>query len=195
MSLTETQQQQAGGGPKDGRVVSITGPVVDVEFPPGDIPEINTALTMTVELEGDTVEITSEVAQHIGENRIRAVTLKPTDGLRRGTPVKNTGRPIAVPVGPGVLGHVWNVIGEPLDTHGEEVTEGIKDRWDIHRPSPKFEDLQPESQMFETGFKVIDLLAPYVRGGKIGMFGGAGVGKTVVILEMINRVATQHGGV
>jgi F0F1-type ATP synthase, beta subunit len=94
-----------------------------------------------------------------------------------------------------VLGHVWNVIGEPLDTHGEAVTEGIKDRWDIHRPSPRFEDLQPESEMFETGIKVIDLLAPYVKGGKIGMFGGAGVGKTVVILEMINRVATQHGGV
>jgi F-type H+/Na+-transporting ATPase subunit beta len=196
MSITETsQQEQSGDRHKDGRVVSIAGPVVDVEFPPGDIPEINTAVTMTVELEGDEIEITSEIAQHIGENRVRAVALKPTDGLRRGTPVHNSGRPISVPVGPGVLGHVWNVIGEPLDTHGEAVTEGIKDRWDIHRPSPRFEDLQPESEMFETGIKVIDLLAPYVKGGKIGMFGGAGVGKTVVILEMINRVATQHGGV
>src|SRR4051794_7364921 len=195
MRVTETEQRQTGDGHKDGRVVSIAGPVVDVEFPPGDIPEINTAVTMTVELEGDEIEITSEIAQHIGENRVRAVALKPTDGLRRGTPVHNSGRPIAVPVGPGVLGHVWNVIGEPLDTHGQEVTEGIKDRWDIHRPPPKFEDLQPESEMFETGIKVIDLLAPYVKGGKIGMFGGAGVGKTVVILEMINRVATQHGGV
>ncbi|MBV8984762.1 MAG: F0F1 ATP synthase subunit beta [Acidimicrobiia bacterium] len=196
MSVTETsEQQQAGEGRKDGRVVSIAGPVVDVEFPPGDIPEINTAVTMSVELEGTEVEITSEIAQHIGENRVRAVALKPTDGLRRGTVVHNSGRPISVPVGPGVLGHVWNVIGEPLDTGGQEVTEGIKDRWDIHRPPPRFEDLQPESEMFETGIKVIDLLAPYVRGGKIGMFGGAGVGKTVVILEMINRVATQHGGV
>jgi F-type H+-transporting ATPase subunit beta len=198
MSVTETQQdeqQQTGDGHKDGRVVSIAGPVVDVEFPPGHIPEINTAVTMTVDLEGEEINITSEIAQHIGENRVRAVALKPTDGLRRGTPVHNSGRPITVPVGPGVLGHVWNVIGEPLDTHGEEVTEGIKAHWDIHRPSPKFEDLQPESKMFETGIKVIDLLAPYVQGGKIGMFGGAGVGKTVVILEMINRVATQHGGV
>ncbi|HEV3352977.1 MAG TPA: F0F1 ATP synthase subunit beta, partial [Acidimicrobiales bacterium] len=189
MSVTETEQQQSAEGRKDGRVVSIAGPVVDVEFPPGNIPEINTAVTMTVELEGNEIEITSEIAQHIGENRVRAVALKPTDGLRRGTPVHNSGRPISVPVGPGVLGHVWNVIGEPLDTHGEAVTEGIKDRWDIHRPSPRFEDLEPESEMFETGIKVIDLLAPYVRGGKIGMFGGAGVGKTVVILEMINRVA------
>src|SRR6266480_1923333 len=196
MSVTETdQQQESGDGHKDGRVVSIAGPVVDVEFPPGHIPEINTAVTMSVELEGNEIEITSEIAQHIGESRVRAVALKPTDGLRRGTPVHNSGRPIAVPVGPGVLGHVWNVIGEPLDTEGKEVTEGIKDHWDIHRPAPKFEDLQPESEMFETGIKVIDLLAPYVRGGKIGMFGGAGVGKTVVILEMINRVATQHGGV
>ncbi|MBV8296308.1 MAG: F0F1 ATP synthase subunit beta, partial [Acidimicrobiia bacterium] len=195
MSVVETEPQQIGEGRRDGRVVSIAGPVVDVEFPPGNIPEINTAVTMSVELEGNEVDITSEVAQHIGENRVRAVALKPTDGLRRGTIVHNSGRPISVPVGPGVLGHVWNVIGEPLDTHGAAVTEGIKDHWDIHRPPPRFEDLQPESEMFETGIKVIDLLAPYVRGGKIGMFGGAGVGKTVVILEMINRVATQHGGV
>src|SRR5437660_6246152 len=192
MSVTEAKPD---AGLKDGRVVSIAGPVVDVEFPPGSLPEINYALLFTVELEGRTLDITAEVAQHIGESRVRAIAMKPTDGLRRGAPVKNTGHSITVPVGPGVLGHVWNVIGEPLDTHGEEVTEGIKDHWAIHRPAPKFEDLQPESQMFETGIKVIDLLAPYVQGGKIGMFGGAGVGKTVVILEMINRVATQHGGV
>src|SRR5205807_5929071 len=123
------------------------------------------------------------------------ICMKPTDGLRRGTPVKNTGHGITVPVGNGVLGHVFNVIGEPLDTRGEPVTEGIVDRWEIHRPSPRFEDLTPKSEMFETGIKVIDLLAPYVKGGKIGLFGGAGVGKTVVILEMISRVATQHGGV
>ena len=180
---------------KDGRVVSIAGPVVDVEFPPDSIPEINFALEFTVDVEGDEVVITAEVAQHIGNFRVRAIAMKPTDGLRRGTPVKNTGQPITVPVGPGTLGHVWNVIGDPLDTHGEKVTEGIVDRWDIHRPSPPFDELEPKSEMFETGIKVIDLLAPYVRGGKVGMFGGAGVGKTVVILEMINRVATQHGGV
>src|SRR5438270_11506032 len=134
MSVAETQQdeqQQSGDGHKDGRVVSIAGPVVDVEFPPGDIPEINTAVTMTVELEGNEIEITSEIAQHIGENRVRAVALKPTDGLRRGTPVHNRRPPISVPVGPGVLGHVWKVIGEPLDTHGEPVNEVIMDRWEI----------------------------------------------------------------
>src|SRR5437763_1446192 len=196
MSVTaEERTEQREGERKDGKIVSIAGPVVDIEFPPDSIPEINFALTFSVELEDKELEITAEVAQHIGEGRVRAIAMKPTDGLRRGAPVKNTGQSITVPVGPGVLGHVWNVIGEPLDTHGEEVTEGIKDHWHIHRPAPKFEDLQPESEMFETGIKVIDLLAPYVRGGKIGMFGGAGVGKTVVILEMINRVATQHGGV
>jgi F-type H+-transporting ATPase subunit beta len=188
--MTENQN-----GHKDGKIVAIAGPVVDIEFAPGSIPEINTALTMKVELEGNDIEITAEVAQHIGESRVRAICMKPTDGLRRGTPVKNTGRGITVPVGPGVLGHVFNVVGDPLDTERDNVKEGIEDRWEIHRPSPAFNDLEPRSEMFETGIKVIDLLAPYVKGGKIGLFGGAGVGKTVVILEMINRVATQHGGV
>ncbi len=179
---------------KDGRIVAIAGPVVDVEFPPNALPEINDAVTMSVDLEGKTLLITAEVAQHIGENRVRAICMKPTDGLRRGAPVKNTGRGITVPVGNGVLGHVWNVIGEPLDVSSDEVGE-LPDRWEIHRHAPLFADLEPRSEMFETGIKVIDLLAPYVRGGKIGLFGGAGVGKTVVILELINRVATQHGGV
>ncbi len=179
---------------KDGRIVAIAGPVVDIEFPPDSLPEINTALSMTVELEGNETDIISEVAQHIGESRVRAICMRPTDGLTRGTPVRNTGHGIRVPVGQGVLGHVFNVIGEPLDTRGEPV-EGISANWDIHRPPPAFSDLEPQSEMFETGIKVIDLLAPYVQGGKIGMFGGAGVGKTVVIMEMINRVATQHGGV
>ncbi len=178
---------------KDGRIVSIAGPVIDVEFPPDGMPEINYALSMTVELEGTEIEIIAEVANHIGENRVRAICMKPPDGLKRGTVVKNLGRGIAVPVGPGVLGHVFNVIGEPLDT--EKVEDGVKDRWEIHRPAPPFDQLEPQSEMFETGIKVIDLLAPYVRGGKIGLFGGAGVGKTVVILEMIRRVAEQHGGV
>ena len=196
MSLTDTEAAaESPAALKEGRVVSIAGPVVDVEFPPDSLPEINYALVMTVELEGSTVDITAEVAQHIGESRIRAICMKPTDGLRRGTKVRNLGHGITVPVGNGVLGHVFNVIGEPLDTAGEAVTDGIVAHWDIHRPAPSFEELTPKSEMFETGIKVIDLLAPYVKGGKIGMFGGAGVGKTVVILEMINRVATQHGGV
>ncbi len=176
----------------DGRVVAITGPVVDVEFPPHALPAINTAVTMQIDLEGKSEVITAEVAQQIGEGRVRAVCLKPTDGLRRGTPVKNTGRGITVPVGSGVLGHVFNVIGESLDTPS---VEGIEDWWEIHREAPAFDSLEPRAQMFETGIKVIDLLEPYVQGGKIGLFGGAGVGKTVLIMEMINRVAKQHGGV
>ena len=186
--------QTASNGVKEGRIIAIAGPVVDVEFPPNSLPEINDAITMTVELEGKELVITAEVAQHIGENRVRAICMKPTDGLRRGAPVTNTGRGITVPVGNGVLGHVWNVIGEPLDVSSDQVGD-LPERWDIHRSAPAFADLEPRSEMFETGIKVIDLLAPYVRGGKIGLFGGAGVGKTVVILELINRVATQHGGV
>ena len=150
---------------------------------------------MDVELEGETITITSEVAQQIGDNRVRVVCLKQTDGLRRGTVVRNLGHGIQMPVGDGVLGHVFNVIGEPLDTGGEAITEGIDDHWDIHRPAPNFDQLEPRALMFETGIKVIDLLEPYVQGGKIGLFGGAGVGKTILIMEMINRVATQHGGV
>ncbi len=183
----------SGGERKDGRVVAIAGPVVDVEFPPDSIPEINAALSMTIEVGDDEMEMVAEVAQHIGESRVRAICMMPPDGLRRGTPVRNAGEAISVPVGPGVLGHVFNVIGEPLDI--DKVEEGIKDRWNIHRPSPAFVQLEPQSEMFETGIKVLDLLTPYVRGGKIGLFGGAGVGKTIIILEMIRRVAEQHGGV
>ena len=179
---------------KDGWVVAILGPVVDVEFPPDALPEINSALEMDIELEGRKVTVTAEVAQQIGEGRCRAVCLKPTDGLQRGTAVRNLGHGIQVPVGDGTLGHVWNVIGEPLDITQSEVTN-IADRWDIHRDAPPFDQLEPKALMFETGIKVIDLLEPYVQGGKIGLFGGAGVGKTVLIQEMINRVATQHGGV
>jgi len=179
---------------KDGRVVAIAGPVVDVEFPPGDLPEINHALEMDVELEGDTITIVAEVAQQIGEGRCRVICMKPTDGLKRGTVVRNLGRGIQMPVGDGVLGHVFNVIGEPLDTTMDQLTD-IDDHWEIHRESPHFDQLEPRALMFETGIKVIDLLEPYVQGGKIGLFGGAGVGKTVLIQEMIQRVATQHGGV
>jgi len=176
----------------DGRVVAIAGPVVDVEFPPHGLPEINMAVEMDLELDGTKVVVTSEVAQQIGEGRVRCVCLKPTDGLRRGTVVRNLGRGLAVPVGDAVLGHVFNVLGESLDTDDIGVVE---DRWDIHRDAPAFDTLEPRRQMFETGIKVIDLLEPYVQGGKIGLFGGAGVGKTIIIMEMINRVALNHGGV
>jgi F-type H+/Na+-transporting ATPase subunit beta len=179
---------------KDGRVVAIAGPVVDVEFPPDALPEINHAVEMEIELEGEPIRIVAEVAQQIGDNRVRAICMKPTDGLRRGTKVRNLGHGLQMPVGDGVLGHVLNVLGEPLDVSADQLTD-IDDHWDIHRAPPPFRELEPRSEMFETGIKVIDLLEPYVRGGKIGMFGGAGVGKTIIILEMINRVATQHGGV
>ena len=178
---------------KDGRIVSIAGPVLDVEFPLDSLPEINTALSFEVVIDGETTTIMAEVAQQIGGGRVRAVALKATDGLTRGTVVTNTGSGIQVPVGNVTLGHVWNVIGEPLDVDASEVD--VKERWGIHRPPPPFSDLEPSSQMFESGIKVIDLLTPYKEGGKIGLFGGAGVGKTVLITEMINRVATQHGGV
>jgi ATP synthase, F1 beta subunit len=179
---------------KEGRVVAIAGPVVDVEFPPDALPEINNAIEMDIELEGETITVTAEVAQQIGDSRVRAICMKPTDGLKRNTAVRNLGRGITVPVGQATLGHVWNVIGEPLDTQGV-IPEGIEERWEIHRDSPAFDTLEPRATMFETGIKVIDLLEPYVQGGKIGLFGGAGVGKTILIMEMINRVATQHGGV
>jgi F-type H+-transporting ATPase subunit beta len=189
-----TVTAESGTELKEGRVVAIAGPVVDVEFPPDTLPEINTAVEMDIELEGDTITVVAEVAQQIGEGRVRVICMKPTDGLKRGTVVRNTGRGITMPVGDGVLGHVFNVIGEPLDTTADQIT-GIEDRWEIRRDAPPFDQLEPKSEMFETGIKVIDLLEPYVEGGKIGLFGGAGVGKTVLILEMINRVATQHGGV
>ncbi|MEX0984441.1 MAG: F0F1 ATP synthase subunit beta [Actinomycetota bacterium] len=180
-------------GHAEGRVVRVIGPVVDVEFPPNQLPEINNALKIDVELGGRTTTITCEVAHHVGDAVIRAIALKPTDGLVRGTTVRNTGGPITVPVGEGVLGHVYNVLGEPLDAPMDSITPA--DHWPIHREAPAFADLEPKKVMLETGIKVIDLLEPYVQGGKIGMFGGAGVGKTVVIQEMIRRQAQQHGGV
>jgi F-type H+-transporting ATPase subunit beta len=177
-----------GGG---GRVLRVIGPVVDVQFPPDDMPEINNALTVERTLAGETGTITMEVAQHIGENTVRTVAMRPTDGLVRGAPVTDTGSPITVPVGQKTLGHVFNVLGVALDAPELEFEE----RWPIHRDAPPFDELEPKTQMFETGIKVIDLLSPYVQGGKIGMFGGAGVGKTVIIQEMIYRIAKQHGGV
>ena len=177
-----------------GRVIAIAGPVVDIEFLSEHIPEINTALKMDIEIDGNKKTIVAEVAQQIGNSRVRAICMSATDGLKRGTTVINTGKGITVPVGDVTLGHVFNVLGEPLDVTSEELGE-IEERWEIHRDAPEFKDLQPKAEIFETGIKVIDLLAPYVKGGKIGLFGGAGVGKTVLILELINRVASQHGGV
>ncbi len=178
---------------KTGKVVSIAGPVIDVEFPKGSLPEINSALTFDITIAGETINVVAEVAQQIGHSRIRAVAMKATDGLTRGTVVTNTGAGIQVPVGDVTLGHVWNVVGEPLDVPASEVN--VTERWGIHRPAPDFDALEPSAKMFETGIKVIDLLTPYKEGGKIGLFGGAGVGKTVLIQEMITRVATNHGGV
>ena len=178
---------------KDGRIVGIAGPVVDVEFPPDSLPKINTAIEFTVEIAGESINVTAEVAQQLGDSRVRAVAMKPTDGLRRGTPVRNLGRGITVPVGDVTLGHIWNVLGEPLDVPVESLD--ITERWEIHRHAPDFDKLAPTKEVLETGIKVLDLLTPYLQGGKIGLFGGAGVGKTVLITEMITRVASNHGGV
>jgi F-type H+/Na+-transporting ATPase subunit beta len=178
----------------DGKVVSIAGPVVDVEFPEGQLPEINHRVVFSITADGATEEISGEVAQHIGEGRVRVIAMSATDGLTRGSSVKQMGIGITVPVGDIVKGHVFNVLGEPLDTGGLPL-EGVTERWAIHRKAPAFDSLEPKREMFETGVKVIDLLEPYVKGGKIGLFGGAGVGKTVLILEMITRVAKEFGGV
>ena len=193
MAITAPERPAVGGRAlENGRVVGIAGPVIDVEFPPHALPEINHAVQVDVDLEGEKITVTAEVAQQIGEGRVRCICMRPTDGLVRGAPVRNLGRGLTVPVGNAVLGHVFNVLGEPLDT--KDIGE-VADYWEIHRPPPDFDQLEPQRKMFETGIKVIDLLEPYVQGGKIGLFGGAGVGKTVIILEMINRVATLHGGV
>ena len=194
MTITNAQGSVDETALKDGRVVTIAGPVVDVEFPPDALPEINTCLAMDVVVDGKPTEIRAEVAQQIGSSRVRAICLKPTDGMARGAIVRNTGAGITVPVGDTVLGHVFNVIGEPLDITSEELGQ-VADRWEIHRHAPDFDTLESSADMFETGIKVIDLLTPYKQGGKIGLFGGAGVGKTVLIQEMIRRVAQNHGGV
>jgi F-type H+-transporting ATPase subunit beta len=186
---TERDTGRTGGG--TGRVVRIIGPVLDVEFAPDEMPAINNALTVERTLGNEKTVITCEVAQHIGDAMVRAIAMSPTDGLVRGTPVQDTGAPMTMPVGEKTLGHVFNVMGQALDAPDLEVDE----RWPIHRHAPSFDQLEPRTEMFVTGIKVIDLLEPYVRGGKIGMFGGAGVGKTVVIQEMIHRVAEEHSGV
>ncbi len=177
-----------------GKIIQVAGPAVDVQFPEGAIPSIHNALRITSEGFNvpDPVDIIVEVAQHIGEGRVRTIALQPTEGLVRGMKAEDLGHPVSVPVGPQTLGRVMNVIGEPVDKMGPVNSE---QRYSIHRPAPLFEDQSTELQMFETGIKVIDLLEPYLRGGKIGLFGGAGVGKTVVIMELINNIALKHGGV
>jgi F-type H+-transporting ATPase subunit beta len=182
----------AAGG--SGRVSRIIGPVIDVEFPADAMPAMYNLLTVEVELSGEKKTLNLEVAQHIGDNMVRAISLQPTDGVVRGAPVKDSGGPITVPVGDVTLGHVFNTTGDCLNLKGDEKLE-VGERWGIHRPAPAFDQLESKTVMFETGIKVIDLLTPYVQGGKIGLFGGAGVGKTVLIQEMIARVAKDHGGV
>jgi F-type H+-transporting ATPase subunit beta len=185
---TATQEQQARtGNGKVGRIEEIQGVVIEAVFPDG-LPEINNALEID---RGEDGTLVLEVQQHLGDDRIRAVAMDSTDGLARGVEVKDTGGPITVPVGRGTLGRIFNLLGEPIDMAGDVEYE---ERWPIHRPAPNVEDLTPSAEMFETGIKVVDLLAPYAKGGKVGLFGGAGVGKTVLIQELINNIAQEHGG-
>ena len=177
-----------------GHISRIIGPVVDVEFPGDAMPQQYNLLTTEVTLLGETKNINLEVAQHIGDNMVRAISLQPTDGLVRGSAVQDTGGPITVPVGDVTLGRVFNTTGVCMNL-AEGETLDVKERWGIHRKAPAFDQLESKTTMFETGIKVIDLMTPYVQGGKIGLFGGAGVGKTVLIQEMIARVARDHGGV
>ncbi|MDZ4863977.1 MAG: F0F1 ATP synthase subunit beta [Gemmatimonadota bacterium] len=175
-----------------GKVVQIIGPVLDVEFEPEHLPEIYNALTLHDTTGAIPIHLTVEVQQHIGQNMVRAVAMSSTDGVVRGMTVTDTGAAISVPVGAAALGRILNVLGEPVD--GGAPIPATNERWEIHRETPKFTDLEPKTEIFETGIKVIDLIAPFVKGGKIGLFGGAGVGKTVVIQELINNVAKGHGG-
>jgi F-type H+-transporting ATPase subunit beta len=173
--------------PATGRVVQVIGTVVDIEFPPDQLPELYNA----IEIQRDGKTIVAEVQQHLGNNWVRTLTMDSTDGLRRGALAVDTGRPIAVPVGPATLGRLFNVLGEPLDGLGEVKAE---ERWPIHRSAPSFEEQETSAQVLETGIKVIDLVAPFARGGKVGAYGGAGVGKTVIIQELIRNIAQEHGG-
>ena len=193
-ATTATEQSATGKTIGEGRISRVIGPVVDIEFPAGSMPDIYQALEIDYELTGEKRTLVLEVAQHIGDNMVRAIAMKPTDGLVRGMSVRDTGEGISVPVGDVTKGHVFNATGEVLNLEEGEKYE-VTERWPIHRKAPAFDQLESKTEMFETGIKVIDLLTPYVLGGKIGLFGGAGVGKTVLIQEMIARVAKDHGGV
>jgi F-type H+-transporting ATPase subunit beta len=175
----------------EGKVTQVIGTVVDVEFPPDELPAIYNAVTIEKGSGNGASSLVVEVQQHLGDNSVRCLAMDSTDGLQRGARAVDTGRPIAVPVGPGTLGRLFNVLGEPIDNAGEVAAE---DRWPIHRDAPAYEDQETQAQMLETGIKVIDLIAPLARGGKVGLFGGAGVGKTVVNTELIRNIATEHGG-
>src|SRR5438067_5279639 len=176
-----------------GKVIEIKGVVIDALFT-DSLPEINTALEIAVPSgDGQDGVLIAEVQQHLGDDRVRAVAMDTTDGIARGVDVVDTGAPISVPVGPVTLGRLWNVLGAPIDE--KEAPPADNERWPIHRDPPAFDELSPKVEIFETGIKVVDLIAPYVRGGKIGLFGGAGVGKTVLIQELIANLAREHGGV
>jgi F-type H+-transporting ATPase subunit beta len=193
---TAIATERVGTGPTTeknvGRVVQVIGPVLDVEFEPEHLPEIYNALVIEDSSGPVPVKLTAEVQQHIGQNQVRAVAMSSTDGVTRGMQVIDTNSAITAPVGEAALGRILNVLGEPVD--GGPALPTDTERWPIHRATPKFTDLEPKTEIFETGIKVIDLIAPFVKGGKIGLFGGAGVGKTVVIQELINNVAKGHGG-
>ncbi|MQY23449.1 F0F1 ATP synthase subunit beta [Nocardia macrotermitis] len=191
MTAAVTQDNKSRAGAGTGRVARVIGPVVDVEFPRGSIPELYNALHAQVTLPSVAKTLTLEVAQHLGDNIVRTISMQPTDGLVRGVEVEDTGKPISVPVGDVVKGHVFNALGDCLDTPGLG-REG--EQWGIHREPPPFDQLEGKTEILETGIKVIDLLTPYVKGGKIGLFGGAGVGKTVLIQEMITRIAREFSG-
>ena len=171
-----------------GKVIQATGPVLDIRFAEGELPELNNAIELSV---GER-KLVAEVAQQIGDDVVRCIAMSSTDGLARGAEAVDTGAPISVPVGDGCLGRVFNLLGEPVDNMPEPETQ---ERWSIHRPAPSFEEQVPAQEIFETGIKVVDLICPYAKGGKIGLFGGAGVGKTVLIMELIHNVATAHGGI
>ena len=192
-ATVEDTQTQSGTG-STGRIARVIGPVVDIEFPADSMPEMYNLLETQLTVLDETKTLSLEVAQHIGDGMVRAISLQPTDGLVRGALVTDTGGPITVPVGDATLGRVFNTLGECLNLEEGETLD-VKERWGIHRKAPAFDQLESKTEMFETGIKVIDLLTPYVLGGKIGLFGGAGVGKTVLIQEMIARVARDHGGV
>ncbi|HAL29915.1 MAG TPA: F0F1 ATP synthase subunit beta [Coriobacteriia bacterium] len=174
-----------------GRIVRVVGPVIDVEFAPDAIPAIHTALTVDGETAIGEVHLVAEIQQHLPGNLVRAVAMSSTDGITRGMDAVDTGAPIQMPVGPSTLGRIWNVVGQPVD--GKPMPE-VEAFYPIHREAPEYEDLVPTTEIFETGIKVVDLLEPYIKGGKTGLFGGAGVGKTVIIMELINNLAMQHGG-
>ena len=176
-----------------GKVVQVIGPVVDVRFDAGHLPAIYNAIHIYHDHKAhDRQKIVVEVMQHLGDDTVRCVAMSSTDGMTRNMEAEDTGAPISVPVGEGVLGRIFNVLGETVDHDPAPVV--ADEKWPIHRPAPKFDDLSPDTQILETGIKVVDLIAPYVKGGKIGLFGGAGVGKTVLIMELIHNVATEHGG-